>query len=425
MHAPPLHVSPVVQALPSLHVSVLFVNVHPTDGSQTSVVHALLSLQVIAVPPPHAPALHRSPVVQAFPSLHVRVLFTNTHPVDGLQVLSVHGFMSSQTRGVVPMHAPELHASPVVHAFPSSHVAVLFVKTHPVAGLHESFVHGFPSVHPSVPLPPQVPAEQVSPIVHASPSSHDRLLLTLTQPEAPQESSVHGLPSSHPAGTQEPAQQVSSLAQRRVRTHVPDEPPTQVAVSQGPAVQVVGVHVGYWQPDVGSHVPPGSAVHSVSSGTLVQAPAPQMSTVHATPSSHGAVFGTLAHPDVASHASSVHGLPSSHASIDPGTHAPPEQRSSTVQTLPSSHDAALSTEMQPAEGLHALVVQTLPSSQLTGAPPRHTPAAQVSPVVQALPSSQLAVFSTWTHPSVASQESSVQGLPSSQPIGAHAPPQQI
>jgi hypothetical protein len=96
-----------------------------------------------------------------------------------------------------------------------------------------------------------------------------------------------------------------------------------------------------------------------------------------------------------------------------------------VQTLPSSHDAALSIEMHPADGLQVSVVHTFPSSQLVGAPPRQTPTAQVSPVVQALPSSHDAVFSTWTHPSVASHASSVQGLPSLHPVATHVPPQHI
>jgi hypothetical protein len=54
-----------------------------------------------------------------------------------------------------------------------------------------------------------------------------------------------------------------------------------------------------------------------------------------------------------------------------------------------------------------------PPGQLTGAPDEHEPAAQTSPVVQRLPSLQGAVlFTCWQLP--AEQESSVQGLASSQ-----------
>jgi hypothetical protein len=66
----------VVQALPSSHAAVLFVKTHPLAGLHESVVHGLPSVQATGVPPPHVPAEQRSPVVHAFPSLHVRVLFT-------------------------------------------------------------------------------------------------------------------------------------------------------------------------------------------------------------------------------------------------------------------------------------------------------------------------------------------------------------
>jgi hypothetical protein len=153
--------------------------------------------------------------------------------------------MSSQATAVVPMQAPPAHRSPVVQAFPSLQVRVLSVNTQPAAGLHASVVQTFPSVHPSVPVAPHDPAEQMSPVVHASPSSHAAVLFAWTNPVAPHESVVHGFSSLHPAGTQAPAQHVSSLAHRRVRTQVPLGPPMHVAVSHGPAVHVVAVHVGY------------------------------------------------------------------------------------------------------------------------------------------------------------------------------------
>ena len=39
-------------------------------------------------------------------------------------------------------------------------------------------VHAFPSLHASVPVPPHVPPEQVSPVVQTSPSLHDAVLFT-------------------------------------------------------------------------------------------------------------------------------------------------------------------------------------------------------------------------------------------------------
>jgi hypothetical protein len=57
-------------------------------------------------------------------------------------------------------------------------------------------------------------------------------------------------------------------------------------------------------------------------------------------------------------------------------------------------------------------------------PPPHTLFEHFSPVVQALPSSQAMVFAVLTQTPVPVQESSVQGLLSSQllpPVGVHVP----
>ena len=65
-HAPPLQVSPAVQALPSSHTAVVLVKTHaPVALVQVSVVQALLSLHVLAAPGTQAPLLHKSPTVQA------------------------------------------------------------------------------------------------------------------------------------------------------------------------------------------------------------------------------------------------------------------------------------------------------------------------------------------------------------------------
>lgn len=73
---------PLVQALaeeqgfPSSQdvLFALFVYLQPVELSQLSVVHGLLSLHVMAVPA-QLPPLHVSLVVQAFPSLQLAVLF--------------------------------------------------------------------------------------------------------------------------------------------------------------------------------------------------------------------------------------------------------------------------------------------------------------------------------------------------------------
>jgi hypothetical protein len=99
---PSAHESPFVQALPSLHGAVLFVVTHaPVPGSQASSVQTLPSLHTTGVPGWQLPAAHASPVVQAFPSSHGAVLFVNTHdPLPLSHASSVQGLPSSQAVGV-------------------------------------------------------------------------------------------------------------------------------------------------------------------------------------------------------------------------------------------------------------------------------------------------------------------------------------
>src|SRR5262245_19668706 len=62
------------------------------------------------------------------------------------------------------------------------------------------------------------------------------------------------------------------------------------------------------------------------------------------------------------------------------------------------------------DGLQESSVQGLLSSQLMAEPAPQTPLEQVSPVVQALPSSHDPETFAWTHPMLVSQESLVQTL---------------
>src|SRR5437867_1879335 len=183
-HVPPLHVSLVVQALPSLHGAVLFVWTQPVAGSQLSVVHTFPSSQLGAGPPTHVPPLHVSFVVQALPSLHGAVLFVWTQPVAGLQESSVQGVGSREVEGGRPAHAPPLQVSFVVQALPSLHGAVLFVWTQPVAGVQESSVQGLPSLQFGGGPPAHAPPLQVSFVVQALPSLHGAVLFVWTQPAA-------------------------------------------------------------------------------------------------------------------------------------------------------------------------------------------------------------------------------------------------
>jgi hypothetical protein len=186
-----------VQGFPSSHGFELFMWAQPVAGLHESVVHGLSSLQLGPGPPWQAPLSHVSPVVQAFPSLHMLTLLVWTHPVAGLHASSVHGFPSSQFCAGPPLHVPLPQVSPVVQTLPSSQGAVLFVKTHPVAGLQLSVVHTLASSQTTGVPTWQVPPPQCSPLVQALPSSHGFVLLECAQPVAGlQESFVQGLPSS-------------------------------------------------------------------------------------------------------------------------------------------------------------------------------------------------------------------------------------
>src|SRR5438105_2359396 len=95
------------------------------------------------------PALHTSGAVHALPSLHGAVLFVKTQPLAGLQVSLVQTLPSLQVSGAPPTHGPAEHVSFVEQALPSLHGLVLFVKTQPLAGLQVSVVQTLPSLQAS------------------------------------------------------------------------------------------------------------------------------------------------------------------------------------------------------------------------------------------------------------------------------------
>ena len=88
----------VVQALLSLHGLLLLVWTQPELGLQLSSVQGLPSLQLGGGPPTQAPPLQVSSVVQALPSLHVLLLLVWTQPELGLQLSSEIGRASCRER---------------------------------------------------------------------------------------------------------------------------------------------------------------------------------------------------------------------------------------------------------------------------------------------------------------------------------------
>jgi hypothetical protein len=190
-------VSLVVHALPSLHEVVLFVCTQPVEVLHESFVHGFPSLQFGAAPPTHFPPEQVSFVVHAFPSLHAIVLFEWTQPVAALHESFVHGFPSSQFGAAPPTHFPPEHVSLVVHAFPSSQGIALLACLHPTAVSQKSVVQTLPSSQLGAAPPTHVPPEHLSLVVHSFPSSHPVVLLVFTQPATgSHESSVQAFPSS-------------------------------------------------------------------------------------------------------------------------------------------------------------------------------------------------------------------------------------
>jgi len=238
---PAVQVVPFVQASLSLQVvpSTSDGCEQPVSGMQMSWVHGLVSAQFGAPAPVQVPLVQVSVTVQAFASLHgvpfvagptgVQLPVTQRSPVvhtllslhavpfgravyrhvpvAGSHVSVVHSFSSLHVVVVPPPHTPAVQTVPLVQALLSLHAWPFgaFAYVQPLAGLHESCVHGLLSLQETA-VPPQVivpppPDEQRSLSVQMLPSLQSELLawFTWTQPPGTvpsQVSIVHELPSS-------------------------------------------------------------------------------------------------------------------------------------------------------------------------------------------------------------------------------------
>ena len=170
-HAPWLHVSLPLHALPSLHAwPSAFVNTQPVFGSQESVVHALLSSQASAGPAVHNGPAHLSAVVQALPSSQLTTVSACKQPVVVLQLSAVQLLPSSQLVARPDLQLPLMQLSLAVHASPSEQPPVSGSVTQPSALVQRSVVQALLSLQ-TIAVPAQAPVAHVSPFVHASPSS--------------------------------------------------------------------------------------------------------------------------------------------------------------------------------------------------------------------------------------------------------------
>jgi hypothetical protein len=127
LQLPSLQLSLRVHLLPSSQAALLAVYLQPFVASQPSVVHRLSSLHTGAAPPAQTPPLHTSPVVQALPSLQDCVLLRNLQPLAGSQLSVVQGLLSLQLTAEGPAQVPPAQASPLVHALLSLQLTVLLV----------------------------------------------------------------------------------------------------------------------------------------------------------------------------------------------------------------------------------------------------------------------------------------------------------
>lgn len=155
--------------------------------------------------------------------------------------------------------------------------------------------------------------------------------------------------------------------------------------SEHPAV--VGLNP---QPVLGSQLSAVQGLLSlqVTAAPLLQLPFLQLSPwVQALPSSQLPLAGALTQPPLGSQLSVVQALLSPQAFAAPGLQPPALHASPVVQTLPSSHGAEFTANMQPLSGSHASSVQGLPSAHCSGVPAAHAPSLHASPLEHRLPSS--------------------------------------
>jgi hypothetical protein len=118
--------------------------------------------------------------VQALSSLHGRVLLLLKQPVAGVHPSSVQTLLSLQLGAGPPTQVPPLHASFVVHALPSLHGVLLLTVTQPMDGLQLSSVQPLASSQTVGPPGWQLPPEHTSPSVHAFASLQTSLLGAFT-----------------------------------------------------------------------------------------------------------------------------------------------------------------------------------------------------------------------------------------------------
>jgi len=348
-------VSVPLQALPSEQDVPLATAVcwQPATASQPSTVHGLPSLQLGGVPAVQVPFWQLSAPLHRLPSAQERPFGTAVclQPVTGSQVSVVHGLPSSQLGGVPGMHVPAWQVSAPLHTLASAQEVpfATAVCSQPLTGRQPSTVHGFASSQLRGVPGAHTPPWQVSLPLHTVASAHEVPLVTgvCWQP-APtsQESVVHTLLSLQLGGVpgvQAPFWHVSMPLHALPSLQVAPlatggfwhTPPLQMSAVHGfPSLQSVPTLHG-WQPAICVCVQPltmlqPSVVHALLSlqlrgGALAQTPAWQVSfPLHTSVSAHEVPFAeaVCVQPLAGLQASVVHTLLSSQLGGVPGMHTP-------------------------------------------------------------------------------------------------------
>ena len=189
----------------------------------------------------------QTPASQSSPGPQVRGVFAQTP--DPLHWSMVQASSSLQSRSE-PAQVPPAQRSFVVQLSPSSQLALLFVVTQPDAGTQLVSVQALPSSAQVTGVPAQVPVAQVSPVVHALPSSQGPVSGVCRQPETASQVSVVQASSSSQSeslgvethesvarsqvSTEQATPSSQSLGVRPAHTPDSQAPPT---VQGGPATQ--------------------------------------------------------------------------------------------------------------------------------------------------------------------------------------------
>ena len=287
VHTPLSHMPPV-QAVPSVAVGLLHCPVAIAQLPATW--HSSDAVQTTAGPPTQAPAMHVSSVVQPLPSLQVVPSVAaglEQAPVVMSQVPTAwHGSLAAQTTGLAPVQVPATQVSVWVQALPSLQVvpsvAAGLVQAPVVMSQVPTAWHGSRAVQVTGFDPVQIPAMQASVWVQALPSLQVVPSVAAGLEQAPEVGSQvpaawHWSLAEHTTGlvpTQAPAWQVSVWVQALPSLHAVPLAPLDHAV-----VEVAGAHT--WHGLAGLTVPEPKKTppisHCAPQEPLMQSsPAPQL-----------------------------------------------------------------------------------------------------------------------------------------------------